>query len=192
MKFYLDNYNYVFDKTNSFWLFSIQNLVDLKIYWMYNFDVFQYFYRTKTPTNHLLPWPWSSFCINPSVFFLQTLPYIDYGFEYCFFLFLFILKDPPSSKPTNPSISKTQYGLLVKWTEPLVNPGLVRGYKVSYKHADRPMVRVIIVSANENAAFINTRSYPGCLYEVWISAIGETVDSEETNHIYSYSGNSIC
>lgn len=80
----------------------------------------------------------------------------------------------------------------MKWTEPLVNPGLVRGYRVRYKHADRPLVRVIIVSANENAAFINTRVYPGCLYEVWISAIGETVDSEETNHIYSYSGNSIC
>lgn len=80
----------------------------------------------------------------------------------------------------------------MKWTEPLVNPGPVRGYRVRYKHADRPLVRVIIVSANENAAFINTRSYPGCLYEVWISAIGETVDSEETNHIYSYSGNSIC
>ncbi|XP_011445776.3 uncharacterized protein [Magallana gigas] len=94
---------------------------------------------------------------------------------------------PPSSKPTNPSISKTQYGLLVKWTEPLVNPGPVRGYRVSYKHADRPLVSVIIVSANENAAFINTRSYPGSLYEVWISAIGETEDSKETNHMYSYS-----
>lgn len=80
----------------------------------------------------------------------------------------------------------------MKWTEPLVNPRLVRGYRVSYKLADRPLVSVIIVSANENAAFINTRSYPGSLYEVWISAIGETVDSEETNHIYSYSGNSIC
>lgn len=80
----------------------------------------------------------------------------------------------------------------MKWTEPLVNPGLVRGYRVRYKHADRPLVRVIIVSGNENAAFINTRSYPGSLYEVWISAIGETEDSEETNHMYSYSGNSIC
>lgn len=54
------------------------------------------------------------------------------------------------------------------------------------------MVRVIIVSANENMAFINTRSYPGSSYEVWISAIGETEDSEETYHMYSYSGNSIC
>lgn len=74
----------------------------------------------------------------------------------------------------------------------MVNPGLVRGYRVSYKHADGPLVRVINVSANENAAFINTRSYPGSLYEVWISAIGETEDGEETSHMYSYSGNSIC
>lgn len=63
---------------------------------------------------------------------------------------------------------------------------------MSYKHADRSMVRVIIVSANENVAFINTQSYPGSWYEVWISAIGETEDSEETYHMYSYSGNSIC
>lgn len=159
---------------------------------MYNFDVFQYFYRTKPPLTTYSLDHGRHFVSIHQVFFLQTLPYIDYAFEYCFFLFLFILKDPPSSKPTNPSISKTQYGLLVKWAEPLVNPGLVRGYRVRYKHADRPLVRVIIVSANENAAFINTRSYPGCLYAVWISAIGETVDSEETNHIYSYSGNSIC
>lgn len=105
---------------------------------------------------------------------------------------MILIKVPPSSKPSNPSLFKTQYGLLVEWTEPLVNPDLVRGYRVSYKHADKPMVRAIIVSANENAAFINTRSYPGSLYEVWISAISETEASEETNHMYSYSGNSIC
>lgn len=184
---------YVFDRTDFFWLFPMQNLVNLKIFRMFDFYVFQYFLHNKNPTSHLLLLTMTVSLYQSIIFFCKYFHKLIKLFNIVSFIFIwFIFKDPPSSKPTNPSLSKTQYGFLVKWTEPLVNPGLVRGYRVSYKHADRSMVRVIIVSANENVAFINTQSYPGSWYEVWISAIGETEDSEETYHMYSYSGNSIC
>lgn len=59
---------YVFDRTDYFWLFPMQHLVNLKIYKMYNFDVFQFqnFLHNKTPlATYSLEWP--SLCINPSV-----------------------------------------------------------------------------------------------------------------------------
>ncbi|XP_078320462.1 cubilin-like isoform X3 [Crassostrea virginica] len=94
---------------------------------------------------------------------------------------------PPSSKPLNHTLTRTQYGLLVQWEKPLVDPSFVRGYRISYKLQDELEVYELIVSANQYSAFINTRNYPGSLFDVWISAIGETDDSETTGHMQSYS-----
>ena len=78
----------------------------------------------------------------------------------------------------------------MQWGKPLVDPSFVRGYRISYKLQDELEASELIVSANQYSAFINTRNYPGSLFDVWISAIGETDDSETTGHMQSYSGNS--
>lgn len=79
---------YVFDRTDFFWLFPMQNLVNLKIYRMFDFYVFQYFLHNKNPTSHLLLLTMTVSLYQSIIFSVNTSIYW-LSFWIVFLLFLF-------------------------------------------------------------------------------------------------------
>ncbi|XP_062615203.1 uncharacterized protein LOC134276943 [Saccostrea cucullata] len=87
---------------------------------------------------------------------------------------------PPSGRPRNLTLTPARYGFFSEWEKPFLNPSYVRGYRINYRRLEKTEVSEMVVPSNDNSAFINTLSFPGNLFEVWMSAIGEAQDSALT------------